>query len=110
MYATFGEFLRAKRLEKRITLRAFSQSLGYDPANYSRMERGLAPPPASEDRLRAMAERLGIAPNSEEYRELVRLAALGRVRSRDAFLRTRRSWPSCRCSSARSKETRWTTR
>lgn len=78
MYRTFGEFVRAKRLERRITLRAFSQALGYDPANYSRIERGLAQPPATEERLRAMAALLGIGLDTADYREMRRLASLGR--------------------------------
>ena len=78
MHTTFGEFVKERRLASRITLRAFSQSLGFDPANYSRIERGLAPPPTSEERLRAMARLLGIEADTEEYREMLRLADLGR--------------------------------
>lgn len=74
---TFGEYIKAKRCEKRITLRAFSESLGYDPANYSRMERGLAMPPAT-DKLAAFARELEMSQASEEFKEMVRLAALGR--------------------------------
>ena len=73
----FGEYIKEKRCAKRITLRSFSESLGYDPANYSRMERGLNMPPAT-DKLVAFARELDIAQDSEEYREMVRLAALGR--------------------------------
>ena len=75
---TFGEFVRARRVGQRITLRAFSQAVGIDPANYSRIERGLAQPPTSEHRLDAFARELGIPHHNPEYREMVRLAALGR--------------------------------
>ncbi len=78
MYVTFGDYVRKKRLACRITLRAFSQALGYDPANYSRVERGMAPPPASEERLKAIASQLHIPLDSEDYREMRRLASLGR--------------------------------
>jgi len=78
MHPTFGEYVKAKRMGRRITLRSFSETLGYDPANYSRIERGLAQPPASEERLRSMAAALGMSLDSEEYREMRRLASLGR--------------------------------
>ena len=74
----FGEFIKERRIKKRITLRVFSEALGYDPANYSRIERGLLMPPASTIKLAAFAKELGIALGSEEHREMVRLAALGR--------------------------------
>lgn len=75
---TFGEFVKSRRMARRITLRAFSERVGYDPANYSRTERDLTPPPASSARLAAFARELGIAEGSDDYREMVRLAALGR--------------------------------
>jgi transcriptional regulator with XRE-family HTH domain len=77
MKNNFGEFIKARRLEKRITLRAFSEALGMDPSNYSRIERGLLQPPLPE-KLKPYGRLLEIAPDSEEYREMVRLAALGR--------------------------------
>jgi transcriptional regulator with XRE-family HTH domain len=78
MNNTFGEFVKATRVARRITLRAFSQAVGLDPANYSRIERGMAPPPASEERLRGMAHALGIGADTEEFRDMRRLAAVGR--------------------------------
>jgi len=78
METTFGEFVKTRRIAKRITLRAFSEALGIDPSNYSRMERGLLQPPATSEKLKPFGRLLGIEPNSEDYREMVRLAALGR--------------------------------
>ncbi|MHB1458873.1 MAG: helix-turn-helix domain-containing protein, partial [Armatimonadota bacterium] len=78
MENTFGEFLKAHRTAKKITLRTFSEALGIDPSNYSRMERGQLQPPANENKLTNFARLLGIPPDSSEYREMVRLAALGR--------------------------------
>lgn len=78
METTFGEFVKARRIARRITLRAFSEALGIDPSNYSRIERGLIQPPTNPDKLKPYCRILGIAHDSEEYRELVRLAALGR--------------------------------
>src|SRR5579859_5467143 len=74
----FGEFIKARRIAKRITLRAFSEALGIDPSNYSRIERGLLQPPGSPEKLKPYCRILGIVQDSEDYREMVRLAALGR--------------------------------
>ena len=78
MATRFGDFIKARRVDRRITLRAFSEALGYDPANYSRMERGQLMPPSNQEKLGALARELGIPQDSEEFREMVRLAALGR--------------------------------
>lgn len=78
MENTFGEFLKAHRTAKKITLRRFSEALGMDPSNYSRMERGRLQPPANEGKLTGFARLLGVPIDSAEYREMVRLAALGR--------------------------------
>lgn len=77
MGITFGEFVKSRRIACRITLRNFADGLGMDPSNYSKMERGLMQPPGPE-RLAAFARMLKIPPDSEEYREMVRLASLGR--------------------------------
>ena len=89
MEPTFGEFLKTHRTAKRITLRAFSEALGMDPSNYSRMERGQAQPPANESKLPNYARLLGIPTDSSEYREMVRLAALGRGEIPPAILSDR---------------------
>jgi transcriptional regulator with XRE-family HTH domain len=83
---TFGEYVKSKRIAKRITLRVFSDSIGYDPANYSRMERSLLMPPSSAEKLAAFARELGIRTDSVEYREMVRLASLGRGQVPPAIL------------------------
>src|SRR2546421_11583336 len=74
----FGDYIKERRIAKRITLRAFSEAIGYDPANYSRMERGLLMPPTSPEKLNAFARELDIRRDSQEFREMVRLAALSR--------------------------------
>ncbi len=78
MERTFGEFLRTRRMAKRITLRSFSEALGMDPSNYSRMERGLLQPPGNPSKLATIGRLLGVPVESEDYREMVRLASLGR--------------------------------
>ncbi len=78
MENTFNEFIKSRRIAKRITLRAFSEQLGIDPSNYSRLERGLSQPPSSPEKLKPYCRLLGIVEESSDYRELLRLAALGR--------------------------------
>src|SRR5437016_14522656 len=78
MTATFGEFVKQQRLARRLTLRAFCEAAGVDPANYSKLERGLLLPPGDPDRLQPYEQALGLAPDSLEAREMRRLAALDR--------------------------------
>ena len=45
---TFAKLMKKLRMEKKLTLREFCQTNGFDPGNYSRLERGLFPPPQKE--------------------------------------------------------------
>lgn len=85
MASTFGEFIKARRTQRRITLRAMSDEIGIDPSNYSKMERGRLQPP-SPDKLDAYARLLGIKPSTEDDKELRRLAAIGRGQIPQALL------------------------
>lgn len=68
----FGEIVRAKRLEKQIGLRQFCLETGVDPSNWSRIERGLQPPPNTFD-FEKVATLLDI--NSDALKDLAKLAA-----------------------------------
>ncbi|MFT5466346.1 MAG: transcriptional regulator with XRE-family HTH domain [Verrucomicrobiales bacterium] len=46
---TFGELIKDLRIEKRLMLRQFCQQLGLDPCNWSKIERGLTPPPTEAE-------------------------------------------------------------
>ena len=72
---TFGEFFRAKRLEKRITLRQFCLDNKYDPGNISKLETGVMAPPQSDEKLNEYAKALSIKKGSEDYIQLFDLAA-----------------------------------
>ncbi|NQT80167.1 MAG: helix-turn-helix domain-containing protein [Candidatus Aminicenantes bacterium] len=76
---TFGEFIRNLRIEKRLTLRDFCRSAKLDPSNWSRIERGFAPPPKSKVVLQGIAKILKIEEGSEEYNTLFDLAAIGHI-------------------------------
>lgn len=41
----FSETVKSLRLQKRLTLRDFCQQVGLDPSNWSKVERGVNPPP-----------------------------------------------------------------
>lgn len=59
--ATFGESIRDLRLAAGFSLRAFCVEKNEDPSNWSKMERGVLRPPASDERIREMGEKLGLA-------------------------------------------------
>ena len=45
----FGELIKNLRIGKQLTLRQCSAALGVDPSNWSKMERGVSPPPKDID-------------------------------------------------------------
>ena len=74
---TFGEWLKSRRAQRKLTLRVFAQKAGIDPGNLSRYERGLIPPPQDEAVLERVGHALGLSPGSREWKEMVDLAAVG---------------------------------
>jgi transcriptional regulator with XRE-family HTH domain len=75
---SFAGLFRAMRKERRITLRAFCEEAGADPANISRMERGAMPPPQDRDILTRYANALSIREGSDEWYLFFDLAAADR--------------------------------
>lgn len=73
---TFGEYVRQLRLRGGLTLRTFCKRHGHDPGNWSKMERGLIPPPKDGEKLREYAEQLGIKYPSDEWYEFSDLASV----------------------------------
>jgi len=97
----FGEYVRDRRLARDLTLRDFCRRIGEDPSNWSKVERGILPPPQSIERLNFIAKVLNIKKGGKEYLELLDEAAISRgripkdlmsdeavVRLLPAFLRT----------------------
>jgi len=74
--ALFGDFVKEKRLKKDISLREFCRLLPIDASNWSKVERGLLPPPQDERKLKRIADILGINTVSEEFMELKDKAAI----------------------------------
>jgi len=56
----FGKFIKERRIEKGITLREFCKLIGTDASNWSKIERGQKAPPKSDEKLKKIAEVLGI--------------------------------------------------
>lgn len=66
----FGEYIKDLRVEKEITLREFCKTVGLDPSNWSKIERGLLAPPKSKEMLGQIASTLRLTENSPEYNQL----------------------------------------
>lgn len=56
----FGEALKELRLGKQLSLREVCALVEYDPSNWSKVERGIIPPPTDEKVLRKWAQVLGL--------------------------------------------------
>ncbi len=72
----FGSFVRDKRLARDLTLREFCRRLAEDPSNWSKIERGMLPPPQGAEKLEQIARVLGIRKGGREYRKLLDEAAI----------------------------------
>lgn len=71
----FGPYLELLRQQNRMTLRDFCRRAGCDPANISRIERGLVPPPKSRDILERYAAALGLKEGADDWYSFFDLAA-----------------------------------
>ena len=56
----FHEQVKALRLQKRLTLRDFCVQVGLDPSNWSKVERGVNPPPGDVGILERLADFFGL--------------------------------------------------
>jgi transcriptional regulator with XRE-family HTH domain len=70
----FGEFIKKRRLDKGLGLREFCKQIEIDASNWSKVERGVLSPPQDEEKLRNIAQALGIKFQSEEWKEMQDLA------------------------------------
>jgi transcriptional regulator with XRE-family HTH domain len=61
----FGQGLKTKRIGKGLTLREACRLTGYDPSNWSKIERGKISPPSDQKMLHRWAGILGINGKSE---------------------------------------------
>jgi transcriptional regulator with XRE-family HTH domain len=84
--SAFSNLLRKLRMEKGATLREFCLKNKFDPGNYSRLERGLYPPPESRECLEKYAFALGLAPGTDAWLEYFDVAAAERGRIPDDLM------------------------
>ncbi len=74
----FGQLVKKLRLQRELGLREFCLKHGHDASNWSKMERGVVPPPSSEEALEKIAQELGIEKGSDQWMEFVDAAAVAR--------------------------------
>ena len=84
--ATFGEFFKASRAKRGLSLREFCLDNKLDPGNISRLERGLMQPPESRGKLEQYAAALKIKEGTDDWYEFFDLAAAERGRIPDDVL------------------------
>lgn len=76
----FGELVRERRTQLRLSLRAFAEKAGMDPGNASRIERGQAAPPEAADVLDRIATALQFKKKTREYERMFDVAAIAKGR------------------------------
>jgi len=79
MKSSFAKFVRERRIAAGLTLREFCRLTGYDASNWRKIERSLLTPPQSKKILQEIASVLRIETDSQDYKELMDLAALSSV-------------------------------
>lgn len=73
---SFDDFFESLRQRNRLTLREFCKKAKADPANISRMERGMIPPPKNRTILERYATTLGLQEGGEDWQTFFDLAAV----------------------------------
>lgn len=84
--ALFGEFFKAKRIERGFTLREFCRKFSLNPGNLSKMERGLLPPPDKDEKLEEYASYMGIEKGSADWYQFFDLSHACRGKIPKEFL------------------------
>lgn len=72
----FGGFVKERRLALDLSLREFCKLIEEDPSNWSKVERGILPPPQLIEKLNLIAKVLQLKKNKEEYVALLDKAAV----------------------------------
>ncbi len=76
---TFGAYVKDLREKCGLSLRRFCSLAELDASNWSKVERGLLPPPKSRDQINDIASVLALPRDSEEYKTLLDLAAISHM-------------------------------
>ncbi|OQB51505.1 MAG: Helix-turn-helix domain protein [Deltaproteobacteria bacterium ADurb.Bin151] len=89
----YGEFIKALRMKKEISLREFCKQVEMDASNWSKIERGVLAPPQDEEKLKRIARAAGIKIGSDTWKEMKDLANIDAgiipddIRSNDEVLK-----------------------
>ena len=75
---TFGEFIKGKRINLGLSLRAFCEQNGYDPGNQSKLERGILNPPDDETFMGKLATALHVEKGSGDWFDFHNYGAVAR--------------------------------
>jgi len=67
----FGKTLKELRIQKGLTLREASRLTGYDPSNWSKIERGKLSPSSDERILKKWARILGLSGKPKKIQEFI---------------------------------------
>lgn len=63
----FGNYITTLRTSRGITLREFCRRTGFDPSNWSKVERSIISPPKSKKTIELVLDAMGIERGTEEY-------------------------------------------
>lgn len=75
---SFGAKVKELRLAQGKTLRQFCLEFGYDPSNWSKIERGINFPPKENSNVIKIGVHLGLKENSPQMQELIDIASISR--------------------------------
>ena len=75
---SFGAQIKELRLACGKTLRQFCLEFGYDPSNWSKIERDVNPPPKENNNVIKMGVHLGLNENSSQMQDFLDQAAIAR--------------------------------
>lgn len=80
---TFGEFVRARRIEAELGLREFCKLSEIDPSNWSKIERDLFPAPDNRELLENVAKLLKLKKGSPDWYTFFDLASISQQKIPD---------------------------
>ena len=75
---SFGDLVKDLRIKQEKTLRQFCLDNDLDPSNWSKIERGINPPPRDEKTLEKWAKQLGLKAGTPPWQEFMDLADMAR--------------------------------